>query len=70
MAAGEGRWNNDPSRHCATAVPARYRDELVIGDDELARELLLMTDHDTDELAMSAVARSAHPAIRFHRSLE
>jgi N-formylglutamate amidohydrolase len=42
--------------HCATGVPARYRDELVIGDDELARELLLMTDHYTDELAMSAVA--------------
>jgi N-formylglutamate amidohydrolase len=42
--------------HCATAVPPRYGDELVISDDELARELLLMTDHYTDELAMSAVA--------------
>ena len=42
--------------HCATAIPPRYRNELVIDGDELARELLLMTDHYTDELAMSAVA--------------
>jgi N-formylglutamate amidohydrolase len=42
--------------HCATSIPPRYRSELAIDDDELARELLLMTDHYTDELAMSAVA--------------
>lgn len=35
--------------HC-TVIPKEYRDLFVISDDELAIELQLMTDHDTDKM--------------------
>jgi N-formylglutamate amidohydrolase len=44
--------------HSATAVPARWRSQIVLDDAALARELLAMTDHYTDELfAPHAVAQ-------------
>jgi len=42
--------------HCSTTIPHQYRSDFALSDDELTRELLLMTDHYTDELAMSAVS--------------
>jgi N-formylglutamate deformylase len=36
--------------HASTVVPAGVRDQFVLGDAELERELLLMTDHFVDEL--------------------
>ena len=36
--------------HASTAIPVDVRAELVLSDDELADELLRLTDHDTDRL--------------------
>jgi N-formylglutamate deformylase len=36
--------------HSSTVIPTEVRRRLVLSDDELARELLLMTDSYTDEL--------------------
>ena len=35
--------------HSATDIPADVRERLALTGEELARELLVMTDHFTDE---------------------
>src|SRR3954447_15310531 len=46
--------------HAATAVPADVRSTIVVDDDELAAELVRMTDAYTDHLALDAAA-TANP---------
>lgn len=36
--------------HHSTYIPDEYRDLFVISDEELAKEIQLMTDHDTDKM--------------------
>lgn len=40
--------------HSSVDVPPRYRADFAVTDEELASELLTMTDHHTDELARFA----------------
>ncbi|MFL6026535.1 MAG: N-formylglutamate amidohydrolase [Friedmanniella sp.] len=46
--------------HAATAVPADVRSTIVLDDDQLAAELVRMTDAHTDHLALAAAA-AANP---------
>ncbi len=46
--------------HSSTRIPDDVRTQLLLGDDELAEELRLMTDARTDELA-ALVARQVAP---------
>jgi N-formylglutamate deformylase len=48
--------------HSATFVPADLRPSLLLSDDDLAEELLRLTDHRTDVLASDA---AGHGATRF-----
>jgi N-formylglutamate deformylase len=45
--------------HAGTAIPGAVRDGLLLDDDELAVELLRMTDHRTDVLAGDVAAAGA-----------
>jgi N-formylglutamate amidohydrolase len=49
--------------HSSTVIPADARTKLLLLDQELALELLRMTDHLTDEVVHSALTKA--PRIRF-----
>jgi N-formylglutamate deformylase len=49
--------------HSSTVIPADARAKLLLSDQELALELLRMTDHLTNELVHSALSKA--PRIRF-----
>jgi hypothetical protein len=51
--------------HSSTVIPADARAKLLLSDQELALELLRMTDHLTDELVHSALTMA--PRIRFSK---
>ena len=46
--------------HASTHIPPGLRDDFLLTDDELAEELLRMTDRYTDEMAR-AMAASRRP---------
>jgi N-formylglutamate amidohydrolase len=53
--------------HASTTIPAIARPELLLSDHELAREVLMMTDHLTDELVgttLSTAQRVRFPVSR------
>ena len=53
--------------HSSTVIPAHVRESLRLSDKELAHEILLMTDHYTDELfdyQFNAVHRIVFPVSR------
>jgi N-formylglutamate amidohydrolase len=41
--------------HASTTIPASVRNDLLLSDEELALELVRMTDHFTDELVSTAL---------------
>lgn len=43
--------------HDSTDIPAQYRDQFVLSDEELAKELLAMTDAHTAALFRVSVRR-------------
>ena len=49
--------------HSSTVIPPEYRDQLVLSDDDLAAELVRMTDAYTDELF--ALASDTATTIQF-----
>lgn len=49
--------------HASTVIPAAARPDMLLSDNELAEEVLRMTDHLTDELV--AAALPAAPRVIF-----
>ncbi len=49
--------------HSAIEVPARWRDEIVLSDSELRRELVAMTDHFTDSLFVPPTLKAGGAAF-------
>ena len=49
--------------HSATAIPARWRAELVLDDEALRRERVAMTDHCTEDLFVPAAQRAGGVAF-------
>jgi predicted N-formylglutamate amidohydrolase len=53
--------------HASTMIPATVRPELLLSDQDLALEVLRMTDHLTDELVAAALPAAQRVCFPFSR---